>query len=163
MLVIAASSFSPAHYQARWLSRHGAPLTDWFSIELPYPAFDLGQGQLTPLVEGGLLLSLGLRGEHVRLFRELQPADEEAPAWLRERPGARIAPIRAGRGYAAAASPRCAGGLEILTTSGGSCGCVEGPDLGPNTRVGPDGSLMVPRPEPVENRCVYRLYPALLR
>lgn len=103
VLVIVAPSISAEPYQARWLSRDGAPLTEWFAV-------DVGQGHLTPLVEGGLLLSVGPRKEHLRFFRELQPRAEDAPSWLRERPGALIVPIRGGVDTRRQSAPAAAAG-----------------------------------------------------
>lgn len=150
-------------YRARWLTRTGTALTDWFTVEFPHGAPDASFPALRPLLDGSLVLTMGLKPEYVLRFPDARPEVDAAPGWLQERPGTRIFSIRGGRGYAAPGSPRCGSSLELLTDSGQSCGCIQGPDLGASATVGRDGSLIVPRRELEQEHCVYRLYPGLFR
>jgi len=162
---------------ARWFSRTGAPLTAWFAAALPslerFPHGDDGPAEAFGsefkfLVDGSLLLS-DRSGAHF-VYPDAQPRVDAAPQWLHERPLATVYVSRGGRAYGVARSPQCSGGFEILTTSGTSCGCVDGPDLAdpqgaptPNVFVGRDGSLIVQRHDGPKCGLGYRLYPGLLR
>jgi hypothetical protein len=157
VLVRDGSSFA-----ARWLSREGAALTDWFAVpgSLPFPSVQF-------LMDGSVVLAFN-GGSQVNQYK-YQIADGKtalnpAPAFLLQRLGNAFAPVRNGRGYAAwgAAGP-CAGSLEVLTTSGKSCGCTKVPQFENGLSIGRDGSLIVGGPIVNFGSCVYDLYPKLLK
>jgi len=162
---------------ARWFTRDGTPLTDWFSAPLPAPTqLPRGEdgpaeafgGELAFLADGSLLMS-DKSGAHF-VYPDGQARVDAAPQWLKDRPLATVYLIRGGRGYGVARSSQCGGSFEILATSGASCGCLNGPDLTdpqgaptPNAFVGRDGSLIVQRHDGPKCGLGYRLYPGLLR
>jgi len=52
--------------------------------------------------------------------------------------------------------------MEILASSGQSCGCLSLPNLSAGTAVGRDGSVIVPQPDN-PTQCSDRLFPQLLK
>lgn len=147
--------------RARWLSRDGEPLTAWFTAPLPFSTAN--RVRLLPLADGSFVLASAPAFDDPALFPRAQARVEPPPAWLGERPGVELFPIRGGAGYAAARSAECGDALELLTAGGESCGCVSGPGVGPATTVGRDGTLLVPHPPADTARCEYTAYPQLLR
>jgi hypothetical protein len=163
---------------ARWLARDGHALTDWFAAPTPaqQPTIPPPEGGPTGLIDsefrflldGSLLLSDASGAQFV--YPDAEPRVAATPQWLQERPRATVYVIRGGGGYGVARSAKCDGSFEILTASGASCGCVQGPDLAdptgaptPNAFVGRDGSLIVQRHDGPKCGLGYRLYPGLLR
>ena len=157
---------------ARWFKRDGSPLTDWFPA--PTPVWGQASNQnvvgafgdeLAFLADGSLLMS-DYSGAHY-VFPDATPRVDPPPQWLQERPLTTVYLIRGGRAHGVARSPKCNGSFEVLTPSGATCGCLDGPDLTspygaptPNAFIGRDGSLIVYR---LDAGGGYRLYPKLLQ
>jgi hypothetical protein len=135
------------------------------------PSFELPDGSLafgTSPAHGGGGWSV---------VHDLDPHQDVAPCWLEERKETRVFSIRGGRGYAVFHGTTFAGtktrtGLEIVTSSGESCGWVEAscgdPTPGPcdlsGASVGLDGTLYlgeISKRQPQE--CLVESWPALLR
>ena len=53
--------------------------------------------------------------------------------------------------------------IEVLTAGGESCGCLHLENLGTETAIGLDGSVIAPYPSGFTDQCRYDLYPALLQ
>jgi hypothetical protein len=152
-------------WSARWLTRQGNAITDWFAV----PA-QPGARQLQFLMDGSLAFrSYSPRypfspGPWLGRFEDGKPSMSPVPQWLQERSGGKLYVIRNGRAYASwgATGGSCASDLEILAAaSGKSCGCLAVPNLDDVASIGRDASLIVPRPEPSPNKCQYDLYPQL--
>jgi hypothetical protein len=85
------------------------------------------------------------------------------PAWLQSRAGNQLYVVRSGKAYATwGGGGQCGSQLELLATSGKSCGCVNVPGLTRSASVGRDGTLLVPGPSNIPT-CTYDLYPKLLK
>jgi hypothetical protein len=163
VLVIVADDAS--HRRARWLTRDGSALTDWFEA-----AAGDGFPELQFLMDGSLALRFRARsfpfarGDWVSRFEDGRTAASPVPEWLARHGGNALFVIRGGRAYATWGSAGgCGAALEVVAVSGTSCGCLPVPNLRDRASVGRDGSLIVPRPEPSANKCQYDLYPQLLR
>jgi hypothetical protein len=107
-------------------------------------------GTLQFLLGGGLVQGIG--GTFVQVWSDGATTQSPLPSWLAARATGRLFPIRAGAGYAMFGT---CGGIEVLTTDGASCGCLPVPNLGSNSSIGRDGSLIVP------NGRHFELYPLL--
>ena len=119
--------------------------------------------------------SLGLRfmaprfpfalGPWKRRFEDGKTELAAIPDWLANRSHQRFYAVRGGRGYATWGSEGNCGAqaMEVLATSGRSCGCLDVPNVGDLTSIGRDGSLIVPRPARQFGTCEYDLYPRLLQ
>jgi hypothetical protein len=111
------------------------------------------------------------------VIHDLDPGFDVPPCWLDQRRETRVFPIRGGRGYAVFHGPTYAGneprhGLEIVTSSGESCGWVDATCGDPDAaacdlsfaNVGTDGTLYlngVSQRSP--QQCLVESWPALLR
>jgi len=111
------------------------------------------------------------------VVQDLDPHLDAAPCWLDQRKETRVFSIRGGRGYAVFHGTTFSGtetrtGLEIVTSSGESCGWVEAscgdPTPGPcdlsGASVGLDGTLYlggISKRQPQE--CLVESWPALLQ
>jgi hypothetical protein len=111
------------------------------------------------------------------VVHDLEAAFGVPPCWLDQRRETRVFPIRGGRGYAVIHGPTFAGneprhGLEIVTSSGESCGWIDATCGDPTpgacdlsfANVGLDGTLYlngVSRRSP--EQCLVESWPALLR
>jgi Fe-S cluster biogenesis protein NfuA len=163
---------SPGLWQARWLARDGTALTDWFALQGP-----VAPGPTHPvirfLLDGSVVVGFnpGTQGvSYANLdyrYRVLdgQTAPSALPDWLQARTNDVFYAVRGGRGYAAWGSGGAcqAGSVEVLATSGKSCGCLAVPSLSGNSSVGRDGSLIVGEPPHNLGTCVWDLYPQLLK
>jgi hypothetical protein len=170
VLVLAGSPDSSQNRddrQARWLARDGAPITDWFAVTdaILFPAFEF-------LADGSLVLREAFRGggidaPYLARFEDGRAGSSRLPDWLAQRSHNELGVIRSGKGYASWGSQgSCGGQLEVVAASGRSCGCIAVPHLGDLTRIGRDGSLMVPWTElhpSGPGTCKYDLYPQLLK
>jgi hypothetical protein len=134
------------------------------SLELPDHslAFDISPAHST----GGWLV-----------VHDLQAAFDVPPCWLDQRRETRVFPIRGGRGYAVIHGSTFAGneprhGVEIVTSSGESCGWIDATCGDPTpaacdlsfANVGLDGTLYlngVSQRSP--EQCLVESWPALLR
>lgn len=146
--------------KGRWLARDGSPLTGWF--ELDAAAFPVARF----LMDGSVVVGDGPFYQGVTwkyLVRDSQTTSDTLPSWLQARPGNLFFVIRNGRGYASRGQYGQCGikSLEVLATSGKSCGCVNTTNGG--GYVGRDGSLIVPRAPVNFGTCQYELYPQLLK
>jgi len=85
-----------------------------------------------------------------------------AIAWLKQRSGNVLFPVRTGKAYATwGGGGQCGSDLEVLASgSGKSCGCLKISQLSRSTTVARDGSLIVPQQDTPS--CAYDLYPKLL-
>jgi len=155
-----------AAWTARWVTRSGAPASDWFVVQ----SHD-GSSELRFLMDGSLAFRVHAPrypfhpGAWLGVFEDRKTSMSPAPQWLQDRSGGEFFVIRNGRAYAsfAAAGGACGPDLEVVATSGQSCACLAVPNLNAISSVVRDGSLIVPRPEPNPNKCQYDLYPQLLR
>ena len=152
--LVLTSSASPA-WQARWVSRDGSAISDAFEVQLAgVPAFHF-------LLDGSL--ALGVESSSFEGNPTFRSRIEEGgtvagplPDWLQERASNALFAIRAGKAYATwGTGGQCRSDLEVLSTSGKSCGCMKVPDLSPAASIGRDNSLMVPQTRP---GCSYALY-----
>jgi hypothetical protein len=161
------TSPSDGVWQLRWVGQDGAALTDWFTVK----------GGADPvlrfLVDGSIALGFpegGWEAIYKAVIRDGVASADPLPAWLQKHNGDSFAVIRGGRGYgtwgpfSTACNQVDAAGMEVLSTSGKSCGCVTFGDISSNGSVGRDGSVIIPvtfaQPS---NRCEYRLYPQLFK
>ena len=158
----------PGTWQARWLNRGGAALTDWFTIQSPQPS-QLLFPVIRWLLDGSVVIGFnqGSQGvTYANLDYRYQVLDGKTalnapPAWLQARANDVFYAIRGGRGYAAwSPTGTC---VEALTAAGKSCGCTNVPSLNGQASVGRDGSLMVAEPPANFGTCVWDLYPQLLK
>lgn len=160
-LVVAHATSST--WQARWLARDGTPITGWFLINGPG-----GFPSLQFLMDGGLALGFGQYfsrgGTYAYRVPDSVPAAEPLPDWLQERAANQFAAIRNGRGYASwgTAGQCSAKSVEVLATTGKSCGCVDPPNA-KGFNIGRDGSLIVSEAPINFGTCVFDLYPQLLK
>jgi hypothetical protein len=158
-LVLTSSSTGGSNWQARWVARDGTPISGVFDLQLSgVPAFHfLLDGSLAVGVESVPLLFQGNATLRYRIEDGAATAGP-LPGWLQERATNALFAIRAGKAYATWGSGgQCGLDLEVLSTSGKSCGCLKVPDLGPLASIGRDNSLMVPRSK--QAGCSYALYP----
>ncbi len=129
----------------------------------------------------GGLLAFGISPAHSTgdwvVVRDLDPHLDVAPCWLDQRKETRVFSIRGGRGYAVFHGTTFSGtetrtGLEIVTSSGESCGWVEGSCGDPTPErcdlsaasVGLDGTLYqggISKRDPQE--CLVESWPALFQ
>ena len=94
-------------------------------------------------------------------IEDAKASTSDLPEWLQQRFVNQFSVVRFGKGYASwGDAGSCPGKLEVLATSGESCGCLGVPSLSRLASIGRDGSLMVPRHE---KTCKYDLYPQLLK
>lgn len=132
--------------ERQWIRSDGALLTD------PFGFIDSAvDHSYQPLLDGSLLERSG--NAFTRIWNDGHTAPSGLPSWLASRSlGSWLAPIRGGAGYAMAGT---CGGLEVLSKSGRSCGCMPVSGLSAQSSIGRDGSLIVPRTDHFE------IYPLL--
>lgn len=161
------SSVTPVlSYAARWFGADGAPRGDPFAVELddePRAMLRLGDGSLALVTSRGWLA--------VR-FAEGKRGTGPVPAPFALRDGRRLFPIPGGF---ASVEPPCThpdrrARIEVLASSGESCGTIELPPLVTcrNTSeddvvAGPDGTIAQREPPYDLQGCAYRLWPGALR
>jgi hypothetical protein len=142
-------------WHARWLDRDGSALSEWFEVSgTTIPGFHF-------LMDGSLVMRSVVQHEYKLRFEDAKASASDLPEWLQQRSVNQFSVVRFGKGYASwgDAGP-CRGKLEVLATSGKSCGCLEVPSLSRLASIGRDGSLLVPRQD---KTCKYDLYPQLLK
>jgi hypothetical protein len=156
------SSVGSPSWAARWVARDGASISDPFALQgQGFPRFQF-------LLDGSLALGFVQdfsepATSFVYRIEDGAAAAGPLPAWLQPRAGNQLYAVRSGRAYATWGSGgQCGPDLELLATSGKSCGCVKVPGLSRSASVGRDGSLLVPGPTSSAH-CTYDLYPKLLR
>ena len=133
----------------RWVSAKGSPLTDWFQVDSHVTGVDLEY-----LLGGGLLRRT--INTYTEIWNDGSTTPTALPQWLASRAsGWWLRTIHGGKGYAMGGT--CAG-IEVLATSGKSCGCVAVPGVSQTTGIGRDGSVIVSRGD---STCHYELYPGL--
>jgi hypothetical protein len=162
--VLVLESLDNPNWQARWLARDGTPLTGWFEgiTGNSYPSIQF-------LVDGSLVVRFRTgsypSGPAPWKFRveDGKTVVSALPGWLAQRAAQNFYVVRGGRGYATWGSEGQCAGLEVVATSGKSCGCVAVADLGDLSSVGRDGSLIVPEPPANRGTCAYDLYLQLLK
>jgi hypothetical protein len=153
----------------RWLDPMGAALTDWFAIGETY----IRGPTLLEMPEG---LALHDTGWFSTVFPSAKANAEIAPGWLAKRGGQLLKLVHGGNGYVSfgrAAGPygpypygSCAEGIEVLTSSGTSCGCLAIPNAllrGFIQTVGRDGSLITQRWLSGSTHGAFEVYPGLFR
>jgi hypothetical protein len=159
-------SLGASSWQARWLAREGTPLTDWFPV-----VAEQGFPELKFLMDGSLVLRFRSptfpyeSGPWKYRFEDAKAAVSAVPDWLTTRDARALYVIRAGRGYASwgGQGGQCGSSVEVLSTSGKSCGCLQVPNLSDLASVGRDGSLIVPLPPAQHSTCQYDLHQQLLK
>jgi hypothetical protein len=157
------TSVANQNWEARWVARDGSPIAGPFTLQGPAgPKFQF-------LVDGSLALGFppfdfsAPASSFVSRIEDGGTAAGPLPEWLAPRAPNQLYVVRSGKAYATWGSGgQCGGDLEILATSGKSCGCVKVPNLSASASVGRDGSLIVPHP-PGTPGCSYDLYQHLLR
>jgi hypothetical protein len=147
-----------ATFQGRWFSRRGKPLTAWFTFTAGpvHAGANFPEMQIVQIAGGNLALRQDRK--FVLMFRDAH-GPEPLPAWLADRSDSVLSVVRGGRANASFARAGSCGasGMEILTTSGRSCGCVAVVGA-----VGRDGSVIAAQPrDPIQ--CTQRLFPQLLK
>jgi hypothetical protein len=147
--------------RGRWLARDGTPLTAWFTLESAH--FPV----LRFLMDGSIAVGAGPQFSGVGwkyLVPDSQTTAAPLPTWMQERPTNPYFVIRNGRGYASWGQGGQCGmkSLEVLATSGKSCGCVSPPNA-QGFNVGRDGSMIVSEPPANFGTCTFDLYPQLLK
>ncbi len=153
-------SLGNSTWQARWVARDGTPISGTFSVQGPEsPSFQF-------LLDGSLALGFGnpFVANPTFTFRIADGSTSAGPlpAWLQQRASNPVYAVRSGRAYATWGSGgQCGSDLEVLATSGKSCGCLKVPGLSRLASIGRDASLIVPAPD--QPGCTYDLYPKLLR
>jgi len=139
--------------KARWVARDGTVLTGQFALS--------ASTRMQFLADGSLAVGVGpdsISGERVE---DGATAAGPLPDWLQQRRLNALQVVRSGKAYASwGPAGQCGSGIEVLATSGRSCGCVAVPGLTTDASVARDGSLIVPRST---EGCRYDLYPKLLR
>lgn len=157
-------------WQGRWLARDGAALTDWFALD--GPAEPNRAAALWFLLDGGV--AVGFSPYRVNdqapgvtwrfAVRDAKAVAEPLPAWLQARASNSYAAVRGGRAYASWGPPgQCAAGdVEVLSTAGKSCGCVNAPH-GSGLNIGRDGSLIVANPPSNFGTCRFDLFPQVFK
>jgi len=156
------STVSAGNFEARWVARDGTAISNTFMVQYPtaVPAFQF-------LVDGSLALGfVGGDEPPSRFVSRIEDGAEATgplPAWLFQRASNALSVVRQGRAYAmwGGAGGECGQDLEVLSTTGKSCGCVKVPGLSISSTVGRDSSLIVPHQN--VPACSYDLYPKLLR
>jgi hypothetical protein len=115
-------------------------------------------------------LALGDDGYFSLVFPDAQATSKAAQAWLDERAEQYLRRVRGGFISFGArrdgAVPACGEGIELLTRTGVSCGCLTLPsafESGTVQSVGRDGSLFAHRYLQAQSRSVFEVYPALFR
>jgi hypothetical protein len=164
-VLVITSTATVGTFQGRWLTRDGKPLTAWFTfVGAPlHPGLGLPSSmELARLADGSLALRQD--GKFVLRFRDAHAGPDPLPAWLAVRAQNQFAIVRGGRGHASWGSGGTCGTdrMEILASSGQSCGCLSLPNLSAGTAVGRDGSVIVPQPDN-PTQCSDRLFPQLLK
>jgi hypothetical protein len=156
------SSVGSPNWEGRWLARDGSPISSSFTLQgQGFPRFQF-------LVDGSLALGFAPDFSEPATAFAYRIEDGAAvagplPAWLQPRAGNQLYVVRSGKAYATwGGGGRCGSQLELLATSGKSCGCVNVPGLTRSASVGRDGTLLVPGPSSSAT-CTYDLYPKLLR
>jgi len=150
-------------FQGRWFSRSGKPLTGWFGFEVASPPSGAFM-ELEQIASGSLVLRHN--GQLVLLFRDAHERPEPLPAWLADRSRTQLAVVHGGRAHASWGSTGSCGAsrMEMLTSSGRSCGCVTVPNMSLFASVGRDGSVIVTQERvPPPAQCSVRLFPQLLK
>ena len=142
-------------WHGRWLDRDGSALSEWFEVSgTTIPDFHF-------LMDGSLVMRSVVQHEYKLRFEDAKASTSDLPEWLRQRSVNQFSVVRFGKGYASwGDAGSCPGKLEVLATSGKSCGCLEVPSLSRLASIGRDGSRMVPRQD---KTCKYDLYPQLLK
>jgi len=175
--VLAVVALDPFQARRVWLDEQGriastgdvdgtfnslSAIGPWF--ELPDHSLAFGT---SPAHGGG--------GWHV--VHDLDPRLDLPPCWLDQRQETRVFPIRGGRGYAVFHGTTFSGnesrrGLEIVASSGESCGWIEASCGDPTpgacdlelARLGLDGTLYLNAvSQGSEQRCLVESWPALLK
>jgi hypothetical protein len=153
------------HFEGRWFSRRGKALTGWFAFEVAFVNPPGGTFmQLEQIASGSLILRHN--GKLVLLFRDAHERPEPLPAWLADRSRTQLAVLRGGRAHASWGRTGSCGAsrMEMLTSSGHSCGCVTVPNMSLFASVGRDGSVIVTQERvPPPAQCSVRLFPQLLK
>jgi len=138
---------------AQWLDRDGNHLTQPFG-----PFTGTGTPPIAAQADGSVAV---LFSPGAFRLEDLGTTPAPLPDAIAARAGQSLYAIRAGKAYASwAASAAC---VEVLATSGKSCGCVDVPGLSSESSVGLDGSLIVPLPPAPPVKCQFHLYPKLLK
>lgn len=161
-------------WRARWLSVNGRAITDWFDIPSPSADSRTKWAVARFLMDGSVVVGFrpGAQGASYQgvdwryRIEDGKNTTSDLPSWIAERPSHVWYVIRNGAGYAAfgASSGFCkADSVEVLATSGKSCGCLQVPQISGRSSVGRDGSLIVPRQAVNFGTCQYDLHPQLLK
>jgi len=157
------STVSDGNWEARWVARDGTSISNTFMVQgTGVPAFQF-------LMDGSLALGfVASRNDDppsrfVSRIEDGAEATGPLPPWLFQRATNALFVVRQGRGYAmwGGAGGQCGQDLEVLTTTGKSCGCLKVPGLSISSTIGRDGSLIVPHQNVAV--CSYDLHPKLLQ
>jgi hypothetical protein len=148
------------NWQARWVARDGTPISDTFDLQGPeLPGFQF-------LLDGSLALGFGdpllANPTFTSRIEDGSTSVGPLPGWLQQRASNLVYAVRSGMAYATwGGGGQCGSDLEVVATSGKSCGCLKVPNLGHLASIGRDSSLIVPGQSQLG--CTYDLYPKLLR
>jgi Divergent InlB B-repeat domain len=145
-------------WQGQWVARDGTRIGGAFTVQSPTENFAFAQF----LLDGSVVVGFA-GGPFVYRIEDGSPVAGSLPDWLQQRSSNTFQGIRSGKAYATWGSGgQCNGDIEVVATSGKSCGCVRVPDFRSRASIGRDSSLIVPGPLSGPG-CTYQLYPKLFR
>jgi len=144
---------------AQWFTAALVPLTASFSAAVHLPASFEGEWRTLVMLADGSLLQRDAQA----VFPDAKPEVDAPPAWISQRAGSDLFPIRGFTGYGAIPpGPNCAGTVELLGLDGTSCGCLQGAVATyPPPRLGRDGTLFIGAGDRMT--CTFNVYPQLLQ
>jgi hypothetical protein len=183
--------FGAGVISAEWFSAGGMGLNGEFALLKDFQPGPSTWFDLWPLIGGGLAVRRvdGLRDSSGRLYVKTQwvatatpivfgqsarPRADPPPDWLKSRPDTRLYIARGGKAYAlvpeGAPNVDCAQSVEVVTSSGASCGsrqfrAAQGQCRTLGMTVGADGTLMQQTPQGMDapGVCSWRYFPGALR
>jgi hypothetical protein len=155
VLAVVDTAGDATHLRARWLTRDGAPLGDWFPLDESWAIVDMRSSfTLSPMIDGAIARAT-LSFEYVasstivhlgidRIVPDGQAMVAAAPDWVR---GASAQYVVLG-GRATALTRFKEDSLTVVAPSGKVCGTLSIPGLGDiytgHAQVGRDGSFIFP-------------------
>jgi hypothetical protein len=146
-------------WQGQWVARDGTRIGGTFTVQAPSEGFPIPQF----LLDGSLAVGFAGAPWAFRI-EDGSPVPGPLPDWLRQRSLNPFYAIRGGKAYATwGAGGQCSSdAVEVIATSGKSCGCMSVPDFRSVASIGRDSSLIVPGALSGPG-CTYQLYPKLFR
>jgi hypothetical protein len=139
---------------AIWVN-HGQLLSGWFKVS--------DKKTSTSALSGNAMLLRGDDGVPIGVAADSIAQLSPVPAWIAARPAAGGPFLFHSEGaYAMFATPHCPQ-MEVLTTSGVSCGCASVSGASKISNVGRDGTIIAPSGAASGGTCHFTVYPHTLR